>query len=109
MKIKTILTLGVSLFLCTKFFAQTPIQKTLVAKRITGTIKIDGLINDEGWKDAPVMTDLTEFRPTVGAVEKPETKTVAYLLYDDEGIYFGGYCYERTKDSIATELSGRDG
>ena len=109
MKIKTIVTLGVSLLLCRTIFAQTPIQKTLVAKRITGTIKIDGLINDEGWKDAPVMTDLTEFRPTVGAVEKPETKTVAYLLYDDEGIYFGGYCYERTKDSIATELSGRDG
>ena len=55
------------------------------------------------------MTDLIEFRPTVGAIETPETKTVAYLLYNDEGIYFGGYCYERTKDSIATELSGRDG
>lgn len=30
-------------------------------------------------------------------------------MYNDEGIYFGGHCYERTKDSIATELAGRDG
>jgi len=109
MKLKTNVTLGVLLLLSMNLFAQTPIQKKLEAKRITGTIKIDGLINDEVWKDAPVMTDLSEFRPTVGAKEKAETKTVAYLLYNDEGIYFGGYCYERTKDSIATELSGRDG
>lgn len=68
MKIKTILTLGVSLFLCTKFLPKLQF-KNIGGKRITGTIKIDGLINDEGWKDAPVMTDLTEFRPTVGAVE----------------------------------------
>jgi len=109
MKLKTNVTLGVLLLLSINLFAQTSIQKKLEAKRITGTIKIDGLINDEEWKQTPAMTDLIEFRPTVGAIETPETKTVAYLLYNDEGIYFGGYCYERTKDSIATELSGRDG
>ncbi|HMU44715.1 MAG TPA: DUF5916 domain-containing protein [Chitinophagaceae bacterium] len=90
-------------------FSQTNAPKQLEAKRVTQPIKIDGLIDDEAWKDAPVMTNLVEFRPTVGALEKPETKTVSYLLYDDEGIYFGGFCYERTKDSIATELAGRDG
>ena len=89
--------------------AQPPLPKTLPATRTTTAIKIDGLINDAAWKNAPVMTNLVEFRPTVGAVENPETKTVAYLLYNDEGIYFGGYCYERTRDSIATELAGRDG
>jgi hypothetical protein len=30
-------------------------------------------------------------------------------MYSDEGIYFGGTCHERDLDSIATELSGRDG
>ncbi len=98
------------LLLCSLFVAaQIPAPKVLPAKRITQPIKIDGLINDEAWKDAPVMTDLVEFRPTVGAVERPGNKTVSYLLYDDEGIYFGGHCYEQTKDSIATELAGRDG
>lgn len=111
MKIKTIFhCLLVGLLLAVSpTQAQTPAPKQLQAVRLTKPIKIDGLINDEGWKDAPVMTDLVEFRPTVGAIEKPETKTVSYLLYDDEGIYFGGFCYERTKDSIATELVGRDG
>lgn len=88
---------------------QPPAAKQLAAIRTEKPVKIDGLINDEAWKDAAIMTDLTEFRPTVGKKETPETKTVTYLMYDDEGIYFGGHCYEKTKDSIATELAGRDG
>jgi len=109
MKIKTNFILSGLLLLSSALFAQSPAPKKLEAKRTTQPVKIDGLVNDEAWKDAAVMTDLVEFRPTVGAVEKPETKTVAYLMYNDEGIYFGGFCYERTKDSIATELAGRDG
>ena len=109
MNLKTNASLAVALLLCAGIFAQTPVTKQLPAQRTTKSIKIDGLINDEAWKDAPVMTNLVEFRPTVGAIEKPETKTVSYLLYDDQGFYFGGFCYERTKDSIARELTGRDG
>lgn len=110
MKSKTSLLLAVALFFfCGQLFSQSPPPKQLPAKRTTKPVKIDGLIDDEAWKDASVMTDLVEFRPTVGAIEKPETKTISYLMYDDEGIYFGGYCYERTRDSIAMELSGRDG
>ena len=109
MKIKTSLALGLMLLLFVYSKAQSPVPKQLPAKRTNQSIKIDGVLNDSAWKDAPVMTDLIEFRPKVGAVENPDTKTVSYLLYDDEGIYFGGFCYERTKDSIATELVGRDG
>lgn len=109
MKLKTILTSGLCLLLCTGMYAQSPAPLQLPAQRTTKPVKIDGLITDDAWKDAAIMTDLVEFRPTVGKKENPETKTVTYLMYDDEGIYFGGYCYERTKDSIATELAGRDG
>jgi hypothetical protein len=96
-------------FSCTTcfLFAQTP--KELPAKRTNQSVKIDGILNDSAWKDAAIMTNLIEFRPNVGQVEDPATKTVSYLMYNDEGIYFGGYCYERTKDSIARELVGRDG
>ena len=31
------------------------------------------------------------------------------MLYDNEGIYVGGYVQEQSKDSIAAELVGRDG
>lgn len=109
MKIKTIVANVLMLYACTHANAQQPASRQLPAQRTTKPVKIDGLIDDEAWKDAAVMTDLVEFRPVVGRKEVPETKTVAYLMYNDQGIYFGGYCYERTKDSIATELAGRDG
>src|SRR5690606_31724165 len=109
MKIKTSLILTGLLLLSIYSFSQTPAPRQLPANRTTKPVKIDGLIDEEAWKDAALMTDLVEFRPTVGRLENPETKTMAYLMYNEEGIYFGGFCYERSRDSIATELSGRDG
>ncbi|MEP6513579.1 MAG: DUF5916 domain-containing protein [Parafilimonas sp.] len=89
--------------------AQTNTARILEAKRTSGIVKIDGIPNDAEWKDAAVMTDLIEFRPKKGAPEDAGNKTISYLMYNDEGIYFGGFCHEKTKDSIATELVGRDG
>ena len=94
----------------TSSLAQTgAVVKTLPAKRTAGTVKIDGIPNDTAWQDAAVMTGLTAFRPKAGEPENNANRTVAYLMYNDDGIYFGGWCHERTRDSIATELAGRDG
>lgn len=89
--------------------AQNTMPRILPAKRTQGGVKIDGVLNDMAWKDAALMTDMVEFRPTVGRHEDHANRTEAFLMYNDEGIYFGGFCHERTKDSIATELKGRDG
>ena len=101
---------------CTPFFVFSQIQhsnifptRTLPARRTNLPVKIDGLLTDSAWKDAALMTDLIEFRPKIGDKEDYATRTESWLMYDDNGIYFGGYCHERTKDSIARELVGRDG
>jgi len=86
-----------------------PVTRELPAKRTLLPVKIDGQLNEDAWKDAAPALDYTEFRPKIGAKEEFETRTEAYLMYNDEGIYFGGFCHERTKDSIARELAGRDG
>jgi len=89
--------------------AQTAVTRQLPAIRNSSRIKIDGLLTDSAWRSAAKMDSLVEFRPAIGALEVYAVRTEAFLLYDDDGIYFGGYCYERTKDSIAYELRGRDG
>ncbi len=118
MKLKTIASLGIAVCYCLLSTAQTvpaPKQlpakapKQLPAKRTLQKIKIDGNIDEAAWKDAAVANGLIEFRPKVGAAEENATRSETYLMYDDEGIYFGGYLYERTKDSISSELRGRDG
>lgn len=89
-------------------FAQAPAPKQLPAKRTTAAIKIDGLIDEAAWKDVQPATDFFEWRPNPGVIENPANKTVVYLLYDNTSVYIGGFCYERTKDSISRELIGRD-
>ncbi len=109
MNFKKILLSLQLLFFSTVAFTQTKPPLELPAYKTTKPIKIDGLLNDEAWKDAPVMKDMTEFRRNPGAKERFATRTIAYLMYNETGIYFGTYCYENSKDSIAKELSGRDG
>ena len=84
-------------------WAQSPAPKTLPAKRFTGTIVIDGELNDSAWKNAPLATEFVEFRPTPGKKESQTNRTEMYLLYSNEGIYLAGYCHEASKDSISTE------
>lgn len=86
-----------------------PAQRTLEAKRTTKEIVIDGKLNEEAWKDAAIVNDFTEFKPVPGRKERPEIRTEAFIVYNNDGIYFGGTCYEPTRDSIQAELSGRDG
>jgi Domain of unknown function (DUF5916) len=101
-------------FLLTLFFclnivavsAQT--SKQLAAKRTTTTIKIDGNLDDNAWKSAPVAADFIEFRPTPGKKEEADSKTEVYILYDNTAVYIGGYCHEKSIDSISKELIGRD-
>jgi len=89
-------------------FSQTT-PKQIPAIRTSLPVKIDGLINEEAWKQAPIITGMVEMRPTAGRAENEKNKTEVYLVYDDEAVYFGGILHENNKDSISTQLSGRDG
>ena len=86
-----------------------PAKKTIEAKRIQSAIKIDGVLDETVWKTATVANKFIALRPVPFIQESPENATEIYFLYDDAGIYIGGYLHEKNKDSIAAELVGRDG
>jgi hypothetical protein len=102
-----ILLLGFFILAIQTAFSQTA-QKHVAAIRTSLPIKIDGDINEEAWKAAPLITDLVEMRPNFGKQENEKSKTEVYLLYDDNAVYFGGILHETGKDSISTQLGGRD-
>ncbi|RYY99656.1 MAG: hypothetical protein EOO11_04235 [Chitinophagaceae bacterium] len=87
--------------------AQAP-QRQLPAKRTTASFKIDGDLSEAAWKEAQPADKFIEWRPTAGKPENPETGTEVYILYDNTSIYIGGFCHERTRDSVSRELVGRD-
>lgn len=87
----------------------TPVPaKTLKAERLTTPIKIDGSLSEEVWKTTIAAKDFIEFRPNPGAKEAYQNRSEIYILYDNTAVYVGGYCHERTADSVSKELVGRD-
>lgn len=95
------------IFLISTAYAQAP-HKMLAAKKLITSIKLDGELDDVAWKNAPVAKNFIEFRPNAGAKENYDNRTEVFLLYDNNSIYVGGYCHERTQDSVSRELAGRD-
>jgi hypothetical protein len=90
-------------------FSQTIEKKKISALRISKSLKIDGLLDEPEWKTTQVADKFIALRPTPFTPENHDNRSEVYFLYNDEGIYIGGYFHEKTKDSIASELIGRDG
>lgn len=84
-------------------------KKNVNAIRINTSLKLDGVIDEPEWKTAPVADKFIALRPTPFVAETNDNRSEVYFLYNNEGIYIGGYFHEKNKDSIAAELIGRDG
>ncbi|MBK8981896.1 MAG: carbohydrate binding family 9 domain-containing protein [Ignavibacteria bacterium] len=68
-------------------------------------INIDGKLDEAEWKTAGTAENFTEIAP--GDNVKPEVNTKAYVMYDDDFIYFGFECYDDMKN-IRTSMTDRD-
>jgi len=87
-------------------------QDTISEKRIYNTGKvasspvIDGILNDEAWKEAEWSSDFTQYLPRNG--KKPTFETRFKIIYDEDNIYVGIEAFDPNPDSIVTRLSRRD-
>ena len=81
-------------------------SKSLVALRIEEKINIDGFAEEKSWKSADIATGFIERNPTEG--NPPQQKTEVQILYDDNAIYVLARCYDKSPDSILTQLGERD-
>ncbi len=97
---RSVAILLIALLFQQNVYSQTP-AKQLQAKRTTASIKIDGNLDDAAWKEVTPATNFIEQRPNPGKIEENMNRTEIYLLYDNTSVYVGGYCHERTKDSIS--------
>jgi hypothetical protein len=105
---KTVLIALAFCMLILNTVSATDPPKKLQAQRPSSPIKVDGIPNDEAWKNAPLASNFVEMRPNFGAIENFTNRTEVYVLYDNFAIYVAGYCHEQTSDSVSRELAGRD-
>jgi hypothetical protein len=81
-------------------------KKTIQAIYVEKAPKIDGVLDDAVWANAPIATDFTEYTPNPG--RKASQRTEVKVLYTTEGIYIGAKMYDTAADSILKQLSVRD-
>jgi len=102
------------IFLCTlytSFFFTSDIsgqvaKKEVNAVRIEDPPKIDGVLDESVWKNAPEAKDFFQYEPFN---DRPASfPTTVKFLYDNNAIYIGAYMYDPNPDSILTELGVRD-
>lgn len=67
-------------------FAQEPIN-SLTAKYITGSIKLDGNLDEEVWENAGIADNFWQFFPTDSA--RAEHATQVRIVYDENTLYIG--------------------
>jgi hypothetical protein len=67
-------------------------QPQLHIQRAVGEIDVDGVLTDEGWRNAGRAEHFFEHRP--GDQTKPPVETVAQITYDDDNLYVAYICYD---------------
>jgi hypothetical protein len=67
---------------------------------------IDGRLDDAIWREAPSLSAFKTFIPDFS--REPSEKTVAYMAYDAENLYFAFKCYDREPDKIKAAVASRD-
>jgi hypothetical protein len=77
----------------------------LKVTRTTGKIKIDGFLEDPGWKGAAIADHFHEIEP--GDNLRPPVETTVFVTYTDSHLYLSAICYDDPSEIRAT-LSSRD-
>ena len=91
------------LLLCFQSVAQV---KTTEAVKTVQAPRIDGLLNDDVWKEAPVLTDFIQNSPSPGS--PASSKSEVRILYDNTAIYVGAYLFD-DPSLIRKQFTARDG
>ena len=84
-------------------------RKKVSATRVTSPPKIDGVLDDAVWANAPEMKDFVMMRPDNGKAEPNTHKTIVKLVYDDNAIYISAKMFSPDPSKIPAEFTNRDG
>ncbi|GAB7257583.1 DUF5916 domain-containing protein [Polaribacter sp. OB-PA-B3] len=83
-------------------------RKTVTTQRVSKAPKIDGLLEDEAWQDAEILSDFVIFRPDNGKLVSSEYQTFVKVVYDDEAVYISANLLDPDPKSIPQEFAVRD-
>jgi hypothetical protein len=103
---RILITLISLLLIIPGVIGQTPEKKQYKAVKLTTVPAIDGILDDEAWKEGTWIDDFTQFEPYNGA--KVSQRTEFKILFDDDNLYAAFKAYDTSPDSIVNRLTRRD-
>ena len=81
-------------------------KRSYQATRVQNPPVIDGVINDNAWKDGSWCTDFTQYDPSNG---KPVSQRTGFkVLFDENNLYVAIKAFDEYPDSIVRQLTRRD-
>ncbi len=83
-------------------------RKEITAKKIQYPPKIDGILDDEVWKNIPPSTDFRMWQPGNEGSIPDNLQTEIKMAYDNKAVYFAAYLYDDQSDKILKQFSQRD-
>jgi hypothetical protein len=81
--------------------------RSVNAQKTVAPPKIDGNLDDECWLNQSVHTDFIVNTPKYGTASA--FRTEVKIIYDNNAIYIGAYCYDSEPQKVQRQLSVRDG
>ena len=83
-------------------------RKSLQAISVTENITVDGKLDEEIWKTAPVGSDFIMFAPDNGKPVEDSKKTNVQVVYNDDAVYIAATMYDSDPTKILKEITQRD-
>ena len=68
---------------------------------------LDGRLDDEAWQKAPVFSGFQMVFPRPG--DEPSEKTELRIIFDEDNLYIGVFCYDREWARISANSMAHDG
>jgi hypothetical protein len=102
----TIIFLIVSLAYSQNTDKQNPEKKRYQATRVTVAPEINGILDDEVWKEGTWMDDFIQNEPYSG--KEASQKTEFKILFDEDNLYVAFKAFDTSPDSIVNRLTRRD-
>jgi hypothetical protein len=83
-----------------------PGRASVRATRVSVAPAIDGRLDEECWRAAPPIGELTQVEPHEGA--SPSERTEVRLCFDERQLYIGVRCFDRDPSGIIATQMARD-
>jgi hypothetical protein len=85
---------------------ETQSLQPAAALRVSTPIRLDGMLDEDAWAGARVITGLAQVEPVQGAA--PSEETEVRVVFDAANLYVAITCRDRTPAAIVATQLGRD-